>query len=111
MPKKVISEEEVSLPQVKKILSKRSKDGELSFQQTITLEHANMFSRMAPSVSIKTVERLMKNYALSRAQAVQLVNIAPNTEEEMKTVLDTRKTDLTDDQIAEIVEIIQKARS
>jgi len=111
MPKEIISEEEITLPQVKKILTQRGKEGELSFQQSITLEHASAFSKMAPAVSAKLVEKLMKDYNLSRAQAVQIVNIAPVNPEELKTIIDARSTNLTDEQFIEIVDLIINKKS
>jgi DNA-directed RNA polymerase subunit F len=111
MPKEIISEEEITVPQVKKILSQRTKEGELSFQQSITLEHATLFSKMAPAVSIKVVEKLISSYGISRAQAVQIVNIAPTTIEELKSVFDTKMINLTDEQLIEIVDLIIKNRS
>ena len=111
MPKEIINEEEVTLPQVKKLLGQRSKEGELSFQQSITLEHASSFSRMAPAVATKLVERLLKSFDINRAQAVQIVNIAPITVEELKSILDTRATSLTDEQLIEIVDLVVKNRS
>lgn len=111
MPKEIVSEEEITLPQVKKVLAKRAKEGELSFQQTITLEHASAFSKMAPAVAIKVVEKLMKTYNISRSLAVQVVNIAPTSPEEMRTILDARSTSLTPEQIAEIVDFVAKSRA
>jgi DNA-directed RNA polymerase subunit F len=111
MPKEIISEEEVTLPQVKKLLAQRGKEGELSFQQSITLEHASSFSRMAPAVSIKVVEKIMKTYNLTRAQAVQIVNIAPMTIEELKSILSSRSSSFTDEQMIEIVDLVIKNRS
>ncbi|TFH09982.1 MAG: hypothetical protein E4H14_03475 [Candidatus Thorarchaeota archaeon] len=111
MPKEIISEEEITLPQVKKILTQRAKEGELSFQQSITLEHASAFTKMAPAVSIKLVEKLMKDYSLSRAHAVQIVNIAPTNPEELKTIVDARSTSLTDEQFIEIVDLIVNKKS
>ena len=111
MPKEIISEEEITLPQVKKVLTQRAKEGELSFQQSITLEHASAFSKMAPAVSVKLVEKLMKDYNLSRPQAVQIVNIAPINPEELKTIIDTRSSDLTDEVLIEIVDLIISKRS
>ena len=111
MPKEIINEEEVTLPQVKKLLAQRSKEGELSFQQSITLEHASSFSRMAPAVATKLVERLLKTFDINRAQAVQIVNIAPTTAEELKSILDTKSTSFTDEQITELVELVTKSRS
>jgi DNA-directed RNA polymerase subunit F len=111
MPKEIINEEEVTLPQVKKLLAQRSKEGELSFQQSITLEHASTFSRMAPAVATKLVERLLKGFDINRAQAVQIVNIAPITVEELKSILDTRSTSLTEEQMTDIVNLVAKSRS
>jgi DNA-directed RNA polymerase subunit F len=111
MPKEIISEEEVTLPQVKKLLAQRAKEGELSFQQSITLEHASSFSRMAPAVAIKLVERLLKGFGLNRAQAVQIVNIAPVTVEELRSILDTKSASLTNEQMVEIVDLVIKSRS
>ena len=111
MPKEIISEEEVTLPQVKKLLAQGSKEGELSFQQSITLEHASTFSRMAPASSSKLVERLINKYEITRAQAVQIVNIAPITIEELRSILDARSTNLTDEQMIEIVDLVIKNRS
>ena len=111
MPKEIIKEEEVTLPQVKKLLAQRGKEGDLSFQQSITLEHASSFSRMAPAVSVKVVEKLIKSYDMTRSQAVQVVNIAPTTIEELKSILQSRTTSLTDEQLIEIVDLIVKNRS
>jgi len=111
MPKEIINEEEITLAQVKKVLTQRGKEGELSFQQSITLEHASSFSKMAPAVSVKVVEKLMKDYKLSRSQAVQVVNISPINPEELKTILDARSTNLTDEQIISIVDLIINKRS
>jgi DNA-directed RNA polymerase subunit F len=111
MPKEIISEEEITLPQVKKLLAQRAKEGELSFQQSITLEHANTFSKMAPAVATKLVERLIKSYEITRAQAVQIVNIAPITTEELKSILDTKSSSLSEEQIIEIVDLVIKNRS
>ncbi|RDE14192.1 MAG: hypothetical protein C4K48_06570 [Candidatus Thorarchaeota archaeon] len=111
MPKEIISEEEITLPQVKKVLAQRAKEGELSFQQSITLEHATTFSRMAPAVATKAVEKLMDSYGVTRSQAVQIVNIAPTTVEELKSIFDTRLTNLTDEKLIEIVDLMVKSRS
>ncbi|MHA1905990.1 MAG: hypothetical protein ACW98Y_01745 [Candidatus Thorarchaeota archaeon] len=111
MPKEIVGEEEITLPQVKKLLSKRGKESELSFQQSITLEHASTFARMAPAVATKLIARLMKNYELTRFQAVQIINIAPTTIEELKTILDTRSSDLTEEQMIELVGVIETNRS
>jgi DNA-directed RNA polymerase subunit F len=49
----------------------------------------------------------MKNYELTRFQAVQIVNIGPTTPEELKTLIDLRTMSLTDEQLEEIAEIME----
>lgn len=66
---------------------------------------------MAPAVSVKVVEKILKSYDLNRSQAVQIVNIAPITVEELKSVLSSRSTSLTDEQMIEIVDLVIKSRS
>ena len=66
---------------------------------------------MAPAVSAKLVEKLMKDFKLSRSQAVQVVNIAPINPEELKTILDARSTNLTDEQYITIVDLIINKRA
>ncbi len=111
MPREIIAEEEITLAEVKKILTQRKKEGELSFQQSITLEHAATFAKMTPAVAKKFVQRLIKNYGISRALAVQVANIAPTTIEELKVILDPRTTNLTEEQLIEIVDLVLKNRS
>ncbi len=111
MPKEIIKEEEVPLPVVKKVLAKRAKESELTYQQNITLEYATNFSKMTPAAAIKVVEKLVKDYDLTRAQAVQVVNIAPTTPEELRTILDARTTRLSEEQIKEIIELVMKNTS
>lgn len=111
MPREIVAEEEVTLAQVKKILTQRKKEGELSFQQSITLEHASTFAKMAPAVAGKLVERLIRNYEIPRMLAVQVVNIAPTTIEELKVILDQHHPSLTEEQLNEIVELVIKNRS
>ena len=96
MPKEIVDQKEITLAQVKKLLTGRKKEGELSFQQKITLDHASTFARMTPAVSEKLVDKLVSTYDISRSLAVQVVNIAPTTIEELKTILDPRNTDLTE---------------
>ncbi|MEM2141741.1 MAG: RNA polymerase Rpb4 family protein [Candidatus Thorarchaeota archaeon] len=111
MPREIISEEEIPLPIVKKIVSKRGKEGELSFQQNITLEHATTFSKMTPATAAKLMEKLTESFGLTRVQAAQIVNIAPRTMEELRTILDRESTSITDEQLSEIIALVSKSVS
>lgn len=110
MPSEVTDRREVSLPQVKKILRKRKKQGELSFQQTITMEHAKLFSKMAPAVARDFIKRMEGKYELDRSTAVQIANIAPTSLEELRSILGKHYTGLTEEEMIEIVDRVKMKR-
>ena len=111
MPKSVLKSEEIPLPLVKKILSKRAKEmkKELMYQQRVALDYANKFSKMSPSNATKVLDKLMNKYGLSRLLAVQIINIAPRIVDELRILFQIdRSISLTEEQMNEIVELIQK---
>ena len=111
MPKGILKSEEIPLPLVKKILSKRAKEmkKELMYQQRVALDYASKFSKMTPSNATKVLDKLMNKYGLSRILAVQIINIAPRIVDELRILFQVdRSVSLTEDQMKEIVELIQK---
>ncbi len=112
LPKSVLKSEELPLPIVKKILSKRAKESKMSdlmYQQRVALEYANRFSKMSPSNAAKVLEKLMKKYGLSRTLAVQIINIAPRIVDELRILFAIDPSvSLTTEQMEEIVELVQK---
>jgi DNA-directed RNA polymerase subunit F len=71
MPREIIKEEEVPLPQVKKLLEQRQKDGELSYLQRLTYDYTVKFSKLSPDKAEVLLKRL-KEEGISPTAACQI---------------------------------------
>lgn len=87
MPKKIYQSEPISLPEVKKLLFNRAKEGELSYMQRIALEHAQLVSRISAEDSNKLIETLVEKYRLSDKGAITLANYMPDSIDEIRQLL------------------------
>lgn len=87
MPKKIYQSEPISLPEVKKLLFDRAKEGELSYMQRIALEHAQLVSRITSEDAKKLIETLEEKYELSANGAITLANYMPDTVDEIRQLL------------------------
>jgi DNA-directed RNA polymerase subunit F len=107
LPLKVLNEKLVPLPIVAKVLEEESKKRELSSVEIITLEYAKKFSKF----SAEDAERLLselEGMGLPLEVAVQIVNIAPESEAELRTILAPLSRTFTADEIKSILSAIIK---
>lgn len=83
---KIVSEKMIPLPTVAKLLEEESKVRELSSVEVITLEYAKKFSKM----SLEDAEKLLgelTTMGIPTEVAIQIVNVVPETEGELRTIL------------------------
>lgn len=79
---------EVTFAKAKEILSKaKERWGELKHFQQITLDYLMKFSKLPADKAEELVDRLCEQFKLSRAVAVQIVNIMPSSNEELRQIL------------------------
>ncbi|MFO8017475.1 MAG: hypothetical protein R6U96_02470 [Promethearchaeia archaeon] len=90
-----IREKIVSLPEVKKIMEKvkESKklideEEEMSHFQEITFNYVNKFAKMSEKVALKVKKHLMEEYNLGEDFAINIINIDPQTIEELRVILE-----------------------
>ncbi|MHA2002331.1 MAG: hypothetical protein ACTSVU_09605 [Promethearchaeota archaeon] len=114
MVKKVLSEKNLSIPEVKETLTKVAQRMERlgtpmdPFTEE-TFEYVHRFSKMDAITARKIIEMLMKEYSMDESYAIQIVNIDPNSPQEMRVILQRDPTlqSLSDD---ELTVMIQKIR-
>ncbi|MEM3907097.1 MAG: RNA polymerase Rpb4 family protein, partial [Nitrososphaerota archaeon] len=85
MVKKIVSSTPVSIPEVKELLS--NKKQELTPLQMRVYNYAASFSKISPEAARKLINELIEQHGLQRDEACQIVNICPNTVEELRTIL------------------------
>ncbi|MBI1971721.1 MAG: DNA-directed RNA polymerase subunit F [Candidatus Aenigmarchaeota archaeon] len=103
---KVISEKFVSYPKAKKILEEREKEGELSYEQKSSLEHLRKFSKLEDDEKIS--EELHAIEKLREDLIVKIINNIPKTAEDVKVLFQKDVIDLSDEDIAKIIEVTKK---
>lgn len=111
MVKDTLEVEPLTLAEVKNTLAKRAKKSELSYIQRVTLEHTSKFSSFTPRAARSLVNKLMKQYEMEEALAIQLVDIAPTTTDEVAAFVAKAPRTYTQDEVAQILEAIKEASS
>ena len=104
MSRKIVDFKPVSLVTVKKILSERKKDGELTFEQKVSLDYAKEFGKGKESAVEKAIKEITE-MGVDDATAVKIVNVLPETELEVRLIFEKLRFDLKEDSIKKILEI------
>jgi DNA-directed RNA polymerase subunit F len=86
MEKRELSEKRLTLPQVKKVLEEIGEENLDQFQRR-TLDYVNKFSKVDAKAAEKLLEKLVKEFDLDEAEAVQVVNCMPETVDELRVFL------------------------
>lgn len=107
---KVVKQKNLTLAEVVEILEEIRKKRELTSIETYTLDYAKKFSKTNAENARKAVEELVK-LGLPDNIAVQLVNIMPEDEDEIRALLAPYMKALTSDQIKGILEVLGKYKA
>jgi DNA-directed RNA polymerase subunit F len=110
-----LNEKIVSIPEVKKIMEdvkqrivEIDEEGMSHFQE-ITYSYVNKFSKMSDKAAMKIKKFLMEKYELEEIFANNIVNIDPQTLQEIRIILEKSNIgkNLTDQQLQEIISQIR----
>ena len=108
--KGVTSEKPVTLAEVLEILEKQKKLGELEYSQRLTHDYVQKFARLKAKEAVELVNGLLKLGNLKPHQAVALVNLMPETKEDVQLIFAKERTRLEEGDIAKILELLDKYR-
>jgi DNA-directed RNA polymerase subunit F len=115
--KKVISEELITLPEVREILNnikdEREKAGqELRYEQKRAVEHANKFSKVGAKESRDLVNELLTLEKMKQDIAVKIANLCPRSKDELRAIYAKERFTLNEAELKAILDIVGKyARS
>lgn len=100
----------VSLAEVKDLLEKAQKDREeLTYEQKIALEHAIRFARVDPKAAKGIIQDITKEFPdLDPKFAFKLADLVPQHPDDVRSILQKATVDLSEDDCAKVVEIIDK---
>jgi DNA-directed RNA polymerase subunit F len=110
MSKREISESRLTLPQVKKVLETIGEENLDQFQRR-TLDYASKFSKAEPVKAEELLQKLIKEYELDEAEAVQIINCMPETVDELRVFLAGGKKIIDATKLNQIVELLCENRT
>lgn len=106
---RVLNERYLTLAEVCKVLEEKEKRYELSDIEQITLDYVKKFSKIDAEEAVRIVEKLVKEYGLSEEIAIQIVNILPESLEELRTVTSVSKKFISTEEAEAILKMLKDA--
>ena len=98
------------MAEVLTILEKEKKAGELEYGQRLTYDYSQKFSKLNLKKSKELMEELLKLGRLREHQIVALVDLMPETKEDVELIFAKERTRLEEDEIKKILDLINKYR-
>jgi len=108
--KGVSNERPMTLAEVLEILEKQKKMGELEYGQRLTYDYAQKFAKLDVKKARELMEELLKLGNIREHQAVMLVDLMPETEEDIQLIFAKERTRLGEEDIKKLLELIGKYR-
>ena len=103
--KEVIGEKLVPITDVKKILEKRKKDGELTYEQKVSLEYAQEFGKTTHAKVQKALEKLTSQ-GIDEKTATKIIDVRPKTKAEIKLLFEKVRSRISEDQVKKILGVV-----
>ncbi len=99
----------ISIPEAKEILEKINVEKADQIQKR-TLDYVSKFSKIEPEKTKKMRERLIKDCSLTDEEATELINIMPESVEEIRVFTSGWKKLLSTEVVEKILKILSEAQ-
>ncbi|MCL2475507.1 RNA polymerase Rpb4 [Candidatus Bathycorpusculum sp.] len=109
MSKSEVSENRLTLPQVKKVLETIGEENLDQFQRR-TFDYVSKFTKAEPEAAEELLQKLTKEYELDESEAVQIINCMPQTVDELRIFLAGGKKIIEAQKLNQIVELLNENR-
>ncbi len=98
----------VTMAEAKEIMAKHSKERELGYEQNISFEHLNKFTKLKPADAKKFMDELNSILRMSPETAVQIANIMPDSADELRIIFARESFSLKEEEVSKILELVKK---
>ena len=110
MSKREVSENRLTLPQVKKVLESIGEENLDQFQRR-TLDYVSKFAKVDPEKAEELLLVLVKEYEIDEAEAIQIINSMPETVDELRVFLAGGRKIIETTKLHAIVELLNENRT
>ena len=110
MSKREVSENRLTLPQVKKVLESIGEENLDQFQRR-TLDYVSKFAKTDPEKAEELLQVLIKEYEIDESEAIQIINSMPETVDELRVFLAGGRKIIETTKLHAIVELLNENRT
>ena len=104
----VVFEEDTNINEAKRIMEDRKKERELVYDQKICLDYLEKIVTITPTQLNNIMEELRKISILKARYISLILNVMPDTEQELEALFSKERTNLKKEEIKQIVDIVGK---
>ena len=109
--KKVINSEPISLSEAKELIEQRKKEGELTYEQNLTLEYTKKFSTLSADDARALLNELIQLKNITRRHAAEIVDLFPKNLDELRLIFSKEHLTFADEELQGILTILDKYRT
>jgi len=102
--------EYVSLAEVKELLEAEQEKRELTYEQTLGLQHAQLFAGTTGKKAKKIIKELAKFEFISPMNAVKIADMLPEHPDDVRALFAKERFTLEQGDVDEIIKIVQDNR-
>ncbi len=106
----IVSEEDVDINEAKRIMEDRKKERDLVYDQKICLDYLEKIVNLTPTQLNNLKEELQKIAILKPRYAALILNVMPDTEEELEALFSKERINLKKEEVKQVIEIVGKYR-
>jgi DNA-directed RNA polymerase subunit F len=110
MSKREVSENRLTLPQVKRVLESIGEENLDQFQRR-TLDYVSKFAKAEPEKAEELLQVLVKEYELEEAEVIQILNCMPETVDELRIFLAGGRKIIETTKLQSIVALLNENRT
>jgi DNA-directed RNA polymerase subunit F len=112
--KEVLSEELLTLPEVKGMLheimeERLNSEEELGYELRKAINHAEMFSKTTPEKARDLVNKLLELEKMKPEIAIRMADIMPQSRDELRSLYAKERFTLTEEELDEMLNLVEEA--
>jgi len=106
----IIKEEDVDSHEARRILTERQKDADLVYEQKICIEFLDKIAK-THDIDVEELRGELAKIAILRPRHISMVvNLLPDTEEEVQAIFSKELINLKKEEIGQIIETVKKIK-
>ena len=102
------SEKFISWAEARKILEKKTQEGELGYEQKNALEHLKKFSKLSSKKIDEMIEKLRSIEKLKERHIMSIINMLPISLEDVKMLFANEIIELSEEEQKKILSVVKK---